>query len=314
MSDDQIIRSSKHHEVTIPEGSNNASSQKSYVGVREPEVASDESQVGENAEIRHTVRVQEEGDADRRIALVQEADAGARHVSLPSSDAAAGNRALLPDEGQASANRVALPGDAALSDTRVALPAQDSSTPNRAALPVTVALQSNRVPLPSDAREDNVVQIDTDSLTTQRAAIPQDAIQDTHVKLPDMTHTSDATVAIDSDRITDPERVLVEGATPERAHVDVPVAEPLAPQAEHEPVAEQHEASPVAASPVEEAPAVVAQAAVETAATEASVEVAQVTSHLSDKKAEEFRGRVVKLRDEVDQLNRRLDEIEKFEI
>jgi hypothetical protein len=303
MSDDQIIRSSKHHEVTIPEGSNNASSQKSYVGVREPEVASDESQVGENAEIRHTVRVQEEGDADRRIALVQEADAGPRHVSLPSSDAAAGNRALLPDEGQASANRVALPGDAALSDTRVALPAQDSSTPNRAALPVTVALQSNRVSLPSDAREDNVVQIDT-----------EDAIQDTHAQLPDMTHTSDATVAIDSDRITDPERVLVEGSMPERTHVDVPVAEPLAPQAEHEPVAEQHEASPVAASPVEEAPAVVAQAAVETAATEASVEVAQVTSHLSDKKAEEFRGRVVKLRDEVDQLNRRLDEIEKFEI
>jgi hypothetical protein len=38
---------------------------------------------------------------------------------------------------------------------------------------------------------------------------------------------------------------------------------------------------------------------------------AQVTATLADKKAEEFRGRVVKLRDEVDQLNHRLDEFKK---
>ena len=38
---------------------------------------------------------------------------------------------------------------------------------------------------------------------------------------------------------------------------------------------------------------------------------AQVSAHPVDKKTEEFRGRVVKLRDEVDKLNHRLDDIKK---
>lgn len=310
MSDDQIIRTTKRHEVSIPEGSSNASSQKALVGVREPETSSVDAQLTENAEIRHTVRVQEVGDADRRVALAHEAQAHAQPVALPAQDAAPDNRARLPDEGQASMNRVALPEDGASAGARVPLPAQALPASQRAALPVTVALQANRVPLPTDAREDNVVQLETESLATQRAAIPSDALQDTHAKLPDMTPTSDATVAIDSDRITDPERVLVEGSSQERARVEVPEAAPAMPVVAHEAAAEG-EPAPVHAAPAEPVPTVALAPAVETASAVPRVEAAQVTSHLADKKAEEFRGRVVKLRDEVDQLNRRLDEIEK---
>ena len=124
------------------------------------------------------------------------------------------------------------------------------------------------------------------------------SIQDSFAQVPDMNHTDSPPVKVDGHGITDPDRVMVEESTDEHATVPVPVSTP--------------EPAPQAAAVPEEPPAV-ALAAPVAPPHHAVVHAAhaQVSAHPVDKKAEEFRGRVVKLRDEVDQLNRRLDNIEK---
>ena len=114
-----------------------------------------------------------------------------------------------------------------------------------------------------------------------------------------MTHTESAPVKVDGHGITDPSRVVVEEVPDKRNEVQVPVTPtPPAPVQADAQKEETVQTAPVAMAAAPVTPVVHATSA-------------QVSAQLADKKAEEFRGRVVKLRDEVDQLNRRLDEIKK---
>jgi hypothetical protein len=288
MSDDQIIRTSKRHEVSIPEGSNNASSQKSVVGVHEPELSSESAQRVDHETSDHTVRVQEESLADR-------------HISLAPDSADPDHQVMLPQEGDSTSHRALLPGDDPAAENRVQLPSDDPRSPDRVALPGGTPPQDNLWTLPADHRDGNTVKLEAGAVTSHTQSLTSQAHHDTHAELPDMTNTAGSHVSIEDERITDPQRVVVDDS-----HGDPPiVAVPAADSA--------HQAEDVLeGSQDEDAGAVASET--QTMATTLSESPAQVSSHLSDKKAEEFRGRVVKLRDEVDQLNRRLDEIEKHEI
>ncbi len=367
MSNDQIIRSSKPHEVTIPEGSNNARSIRNKVGQRDIEQEQDDKvtvdkhyadrtlSAGSDEITEHLVQVEQAADTESdRVTLEHEASHASGRVRLDDRDTSTDNRVTLDPSEDANhrvmvetqadeaPNRVKLP-TSGVDDARALLPqedgrgdnrvpiAADTHHDNRAVLP-DESLTDQRASLPSEALVDHRAEFDAEGLagshvavdvqhhatdratlqdaqmdsrspategatSSQPVKIPSDSIQDSFVTTPHMTHSESTPVKVDGHGITDPDSVIVENSPGARVHVPVPHDEPEAPnplpadEEEHLPVAEDLPLAPVSAP---EHPA-----------------VAQVTAHLVDKKAEEFRGRVVKLRDEVDQLNRRLDEFKK---
>lgn len=199
---EDIIRSSKEHEVTIPEGSINAKSKSGMVNMAaiEPE--------------HHEKDVQDNTVTNRRIAIDDD----------PASDV-----------------------------STMALPAQDSRGENRAHLS-------------TQAHQDHAVELATETFTPS-APVPlatEAAAQDHLVLLPDAA----------SD-LTDPE--LVPTLTTE-AHPGDLLDKPGQ-------MSEQE--------------------------VELKDPASQVVASLADKWQEEYAGRVVKLREEVELLNQRLDHLEK---
>lgn len=201
MSED-IIRSSKEHEVAIPEGSINAKSKSGMVNMTAIEPEHREKAVQDN-----TV-------TNRRIAIDDDQEPDVSAVTLPAQDSHGENHAHLATE--------------AHQDHAVAL-ATDSFTPSAA------------VPLATEA-----------------------GAHDHHVLLPDTT----------SD-LHDPN--LVPTLTTEAHPGDL--------------LDESAEASQDGA--------------------ELKDPTSQVVASLADKWSEEYEGRVVKLREEVELLNQRLDHLEK---
>ena len=125
MSED-IIRSTKEHEVVIPEGSINAKSKTSSVasGTIEPE---------------HVERVTSSNTVvDRRVSVDEAQRPDSENVKLGPEDGTGENRVRLP-ESQQEENRVLLPEES-LKDNTVQLPADEG-------------LHDHRVKVPSDAAE-----------------------------------------------------------------------------------------------------------------------------------------------------------------
>ena len=125
MSQD-IIRSTKEHEVVIPEGSINAKSKTSSVasGTIEPE---------------HVERVTSSNTVvDRRVSVDEAQRPDSENVKLGPEDGAGENRVRLP-ESQQEENRVLLPEES-LKDNTVQLPSEEG-------------LHDHRVKVPSDAAE-----------------------------------------------------------------------------------------------------------------------------------------------------------------
>ena len=125
MSQD-IIRSTKEHEVVIPEGSINAKSKTSSVasGTIEPE---------------HVERVTSSNTVvDRRVSVDEAQRPDSENVKLGPEDGAGENRVRLP-ESQQEDNRVLLPEES-LKDNTVQLPSEEG-------------LHDHRVKVPSDAAE-----------------------------------------------------------------------------------------------------------------------------------------------------------------
>jgi hypothetical protein len=367
MSNDQIIRSNKPHEVTIPEGSNNARSIRNKVGQREIEQEQQDRVTADKHYADKTVNAGSEAITDQRVEFEHAPDGGAGHVGLEHQESHAServrigdtdtsadhrvlieasqetthrvavtsstedpsNRVMLPTSGTADAHVMLDPAEGR-SDNHVLIPA-DTQTDNRALLPQET-LSDHRAALPSadpidnqamlntagtvDARVnldrqdqaahrtplqnddvDSRLQLQAGGTSSQSVSIPADSIQDSFVTIPTMTHTESTPVKVDGHGITDPDRVILESSPDPLGKVLVPVAQP-----------EAHEPLPA----LEEAPLATAAAALPPVVSAMEhVAATQVTGHVVDKKAEEFRGRVVKLRDEVDQLNRRLDEFKK---
>jgi hypothetical protein len=210
MSED-IIRSTKEHEVVIPEGSINAKSRSGSVGTASPEPEHVEKVTNSNTVI------------DRRVSVDASHGAGSENVKLDADPSAGENRALLPEDNREE-NRIRLPDE---------------------------SIDENRIPVISDVVEegDNVLVVSEKGATENRIKLPPDA--------PDLR---------------DPTLVSQDA--------DSPHSPPAAPEL----ASEQH-------SETEPAP--------------------QVAASLVDTRREEFVGRVVKLREEVDQLNQRLDRLEK---
>ena len=116
-------------------------------------------------------------------------------------------------------------------------------------------------------------------------------------------------VEVPTDQITDPSRVIVE----DDAVVRMPptLVFPEESDVSLEDTAEDVQPLPLI-HPPEEAPHTVAPPSHETEDLhDEPVMKAQVVGSLADKWQQEFRGRVVKLREEVDVLNERLDKLEK---
>jgi len=367
MSNDQVIRSTKPHEVTIPEGSNNARSIRNKVGQRdveqdrqekvtvdkhytdrivhgasgavtdehvEVEQASDdgvsrvamgqeEQRDSERIKISntdgtadHRVQIESSQGSDHRVAVESQSPASSGPVALPSSNTQDSYATLPPSDG-ATENRVAIPTHT--QDDNHALLPDDAQSAHQVALPMGDS-GDHRAPMDTDASSINRVPVDTQGLTphrvsleedsgnshspaiegatsSQRVSIPTDSLHDSFATTPDMTNTESSPVKVDGHGITDPDRVIVDGSPEVLNTVPVPRAEPQVPDTPPAPQEPHLAAAAVGLSPAVSAPK--------------PTSPAQVTATLADKKAEEFRGRVVKLRDEVDQLNHRLDEFKK---
>ena len=321
MSNDNIIRSSKPHAVTIPEGSSNARSIRNEVGQRELEQEQFESIQAEPQATRNTVQIDTEALSDQRVGIEDtrglQADAHAQvQEGRRESDRARavedGLTASDPVEIDTSLgedNRVRIDNANDLQPHRVAMPPQEGSGDNLARIPSDTS-SDNRVKLEAAAGHDHRVALEDEdrqdalaqkegATSSEPVSVPADSFHDRFATTPSMTQPDSPPLKVDGHGITDPDRVIVEDIPDPLADVQVPVGEPEAPT-DHV-LSEEVVTSPVQAVAPADA----------LATTPIRAEPAQVKAHLVDKKAEEFRGRVVKLRDEVDQLNRRLDEIEK---
>lgn len=367
MSNDQIIRSNKPHEVTIPEGSNNARSIRNKVGQRELEQEQEDRVTADKHYSDRTVHAESDAITDRlvevenasgagvdRVALEHQQSLESGRIQIDDTDATTDNRAhldnsqdathrvtldtqadespnrvKLPTSGHDDA-RVTLPSEEGRSDNRVSI-AADAQSDNRALLP-DESLADQRANLPSETQVDHRATLDTDAFSGSHVAIEaqnpnpyratlqddaidshshvkegatssqpvkflSDSIHDSFVTTPVMKHTESSPVKVDGHGITDPDSVIVESSPDPLGKVLVPHAQPEV----SDPLSGQDEDLLAVAEDLTPPPVSALQHTVS----------AQVTAHLVDKKAEEFRGRVVKLRDEVDQLNRRLDEFKK---
>ena len=333
MSNDQIIRSTKPHEVIIPEGSNNARSIRNKVGQRDIEQEHQETVSTDKHYTDQIVNAGSDAVTDRHVELEHAADTGldpillereadteAARIRISESETTAENRvqiepsqdatervAIDPDATEAP-NRVQLP-PSGQEDAYVTLPHEAGRTDNRVRIS-SETQADNRALLPDDAQDPSPHratvqndQIDSHShvqeggTSSEAVKIASDSMHDHFATTPLMTHTESSPAQVDGHGITDPDRVIVESSPDPLGNVPVPhgAAELAVPLPEPE---------EALLAVVEDLP----QPAVSAQALSAP---AQVTAHLVDKKAEEFRGRVVKLRDEVDQLNRRLDEFKK---
>ncbi len=243
---DEIIRSSKEHEVSIPEGSNNAKSRQSSLGVGEVRTESETS-----------------------IKAVQEHE----------------NRQVA--------------GEAVTVDSERVVVAQDEGPqPNIVSVQEEPNAKPSLVPLPAQAgQEENVISIPSDNIESSRVVIPSD------------NTSHDQRVGVPSEHITDPSRVIVEEDDVVRS---APALEfPPEVQAEVEDGFEQQPPAVLSEPPDEASPGHSHPAELDASESDKPVRRTQVVGGLSDKWQEEFRGRVVKLREEVDVLNERLDKLEK---
>ena len=128
---------------------------------------------------------------------------------------------------------------------------------------------------PEDGTAENRVRLPESSQEENRALLPPGASQDSHVKLPTDEGMGEHRVKIPSDaaELSDPDLLALEDG--------------------------HHSHSAAIAADAAAGP------------TPDSLVSAQVEASVADKRREEFVGRVVKLREEVDQLNQRLDRLEK---
>jgi hypothetical protein len=128
---------------------------------------------------------------------------------------------------------------------------------------------------PEDGTAENRVRLPESSQEENRALLPPGASQDSHVKLPTDEGMGEHRVKISSDaaELSDPDLLALEDG--------------------------HHSHSAAIAADAAAGP------------TPDSLVSAQVEASVADKRREEFVGRVVKLREEVDQLNQRLDRLEK---
>jgi len=255
---EEIIRSTKEHEVSIPEGSNNAKSRQSTVGIGEV-----------NIERQDSIKAAEEHE----------------------------NRQAVGETLRLDAERVVVPGDEDRGPNIVSI--QESASPGSGTvrLPPQEGKADNTIQLPRDeAADDNIIAIPTDHTEDSRATLPTD-------------HQAHHQVEVPTDQITDPSRVIVEDGAVVRTPPTLVFPEESDVTAED--TAEEPQSHPVVHSP-EDAPHTAAPSSHETEASHSeSVLQPQVVGSLADKWQQEFRGRVVKLREEVDVLNERLDKLEK---
>ena len=136
MSED-IIRSTKEHEVVIPEGSINAKSKSSSVGTASPEP-------------EHVEKVSNTNEiVDRRVSVDEAQASGNENVKLDALPSVGENRVLLPEEKQEE-NRIRVPDE---------------------------SIDENRIPVISDVVEegDNVLVVSEKGLTENRVKLPADA-------------------------------------------------------------------------------------------------------------------------------------------
>lgn len=138
MSED-IIRSTKEHEVVIPEGSINAKSKSSSVGV-----AAVEPEHLEKADTANVV-------IDRRVAVDEAAPVRNENIALPPDEVAGENRVRLPASSEED-NRILLPGES-IDDHRIPVVTDVVEEGNTLMLPPEEALASNRVKLPADVSD-----------------------------------------------------------------------------------------------------------------------------------------------------------------
>lgn len=150
MSED-IIRSTKEHEVVIPEGSINAKSKSSTVGHADVEPEHVEETANPSVII------------DRRVSVEEAAAPDSERVKLAPDAASTENRVRLPDEAQ-SENRIRLPGES-IEDDRIPVISDVVQEGNTVLLPPQASTSENRVQLPID-----------DTERTMPALAPQEAI------------------------------------------------------------------------------------------------------------------------------------------
>lgn len=124
MSED-IIRSTKEHEVVIPEGSINAKSKTSSVASGDLEPEHVERVTSANTVVDRRVSVDEaQHPNSENVKLGPEDGAGDNRVRLPESQQEE-NRVLLPEESLKD-NTLQLPSEEGLHDHRVKLPSEDA--------------------------------------------------------------------------------------------------------------------------------------------------------------------------------------------
>jgi hypothetical protein len=256
---EEIIRSTKEHEVSIPEGSNNAKSRQSTVGIGELNIVRKDSV---KAAQEHQNR-QAAGEAIRLDA----------------------ERVVVPGDEDREPNIVSIQDSAPSGSSVVRLPSQEGK-------------DDNTIQLPQDrAADDNIIAIPTDHSEDSRAMLPTE----------DKAHHHQ--VEVPTDQITDPSRVIVEDGAVVRKPPTLVFPEE-SKVSEEDPADELQPHLVVHSS--EDAPQIAAISSHDAEDLHSEpVLKAQVVGSLADKWQQEFRGRVVKLREEVDVLNERLDKLEK---
>jgi hypothetical protein len=138
MSED-IIRSTKEHEVVIPEGSINAKSKSSSVGTAslEPEHV---EKVSNTQEI-----------VDRRVSVDGAQASGSENVKLDAQPSAGENRVLLPEEKQEE-NRIRLP-DESIDENRIPVISDVVDDGDNVLVVSEKGVTENRVKLPANTQE-----------------------------------------------------------------------------------------------------------------------------------------------------------------
>lgn len=254
---DDIIRSTKDHQVSIPEGSNNAESRKAMVNTGQNQLTADPAtgDIAKSGENRQQV-VETNPIETGRVRLDEEPGMEDRWVSIPS-------------------DRI---------DDRSILLETDPST-------------ENRVQMPAGSDAVNTAFVPTPSMTDSHASLPPEPVAEPNQ------------VAVPTETITDPSRVILEAGDVVR----VPPGPEFPPD---EPTVEDLPQEGAATAPEQAAlnsePLAMPVSPPHKADAEAITEVLspQVAEVFVDKWQQEFRGRVVKLREEVDALNVRLDRLE----
>ena len=138
MSED-IIRSTKEHEVVIPEGSINAKSKSSSVGTTSPEP-------------EHVEKVSNTNEiVDRRVSVDEAQASGNENVKLDALPSVGENRVLLPEEKQEE-NRIRVP-DESIDENRIPVISDVVDDGDNVLVVSEKGVTENRVKLPANTQE-----------------------------------------------------------------------------------------------------------------------------------------------------------------